>query len=226
MKLLLCKIIISALLLSPSLCFSQYKSENHKEESDQLASWIKKLEECMRHNRSFKASFIHEIFDKNGGKIKKTSGTLLVARKNRLRMTYSNPSENILISDGITVRSYNAKTETVVETSTKKEPFVSILQKILNGNLKSLETNFITRILYEQNLKKTVIELVPRTPSLWVSRLIITLNDKCPSVSRLIIIDKNETLIRLTLKNIELNVATKPELFNLKKIKFFKIIRP
>jgi outer membrane lipoprotein-sorting protein len=135
-------------------------------------------------------------------------GELLVTSEGRLRMVYSEPEGQTLIVDARNVWIVRDGTDAIVTTPLNREPLAQAVVLLLNADPAVLLEHFSVRQIAAPRggSAPVVVSLVPVVATSAVAELLLVLEPSCPSLKRIIIIDRAGTAVRLTFDNVELDV--------------------
>ncbi len=194
---------------------------------DPIEAWLDHGRGCLDGVFSLAADFTQETIHVLGGDMEVMEGTVQLRRGKRIRLEYKKPQRLLVVSDGKVVRAWRPETRTVIEGSSRKDMVALAFGFVLGEQEEeAFDTRFVGGDAEPVEGSRGVIELVPRTPIPLVERILLTMEGSCPSVSRVVLIDRAGTATRFTLTNVKTNTGIGHKRFIFKPPKGAKIIRP
>ena len=192
--------------------------------------WYADVVACYRNCSGFQASFTHEAisaFDKRATPMK---GTIWVANTGLFKMVYRTSASRQVLFDGKKIRGWDSETGVAVEESGKGNALFTGLISRFGAPLSALQAQFDMRTLVKpagdsKNGGYTVVEFVPKAKSNLVQKMVVTLGT-CPSVRRVIVVDRAGNMIRLTFENAKTVKSFPPTTFRLRLPPGTKVVRP
>ena len=198
-----------------------------EEPHDPTATWLKHVRRCVRKVFSLRADFVQEIkYKRDHPEGDVLRGVVEVRRGGRYRLTYKLPEKRLVVCDGQNIWSFDKPTKTAYSASVEGTVLDEALG-LLTGD--ENEVAFLARYLGGASCPdqgKAAIELLPRNKDALVASIIVTLNNQCPCIQRILVVDHAGSVMRLTLNNIETNVGLGKRRFLFKPPKGTKIITP
>ena len=192
--------------------------------------WIAETVDCYQPYEGFHATFVHEfisVLDKRGAPLE---GEIFVAKDGRFNMQYHTPAQKQVVFNGKKIRAWDSGSNLVVEHTGQGNALFESLVTLFGATRAQLASQFRVRRLNDKKTagtsgKYSVIELVPRAASALTQKIVVTLGD-CPTVRRVIIVDRAGNMIRLKLRNIALQKTFDRGTFRFQAPRGIHVVRP
>jgi len=171
-------------------------------QEDPAAAWISHAASCLEGARSLEADFTQEVIHRLDGRSEIARGKLQIKRGKRLRLEYDTPRRALLVSDGSKVRAWDESARTLYESPARGTIVARAVAFALDGpGDGDFEIRWLGGAERPAPGVRGVVELRPAFDSPLASRIAVTLDGACPSLTRLTIVDRAGTATRLTLAN-------------------------
>ena len=187
----------------PYLCLA----ENAENATDK---WLTHLRVACRKVFSVKADIVQEVFAGRGTEqIFRAQGVLEMRRKGRLRITYTAPTNGILVTNQEESWYYNKSNSVAfhlpdgVFLGGDIEPF--FFGKAETEQFEVVHLGGSTDPANEN--EAAVLSLVPVAPDPYIASLLITVHPQVPCIRRVTVVTHRGNIIRITLKNVQYNVG-------------------
>ncbi len=172
------------------------------------------------------ASFVQERLHKLEPRGEVMKGVVKLRRGGRIRVAYSEPARQLIISDGQALWAFDPGQKTAMQGRTAH----SLLPRLFGFLLDDGERDsFVARHLGgdpQPGSGKAAVQLLPRSRDPIVASLVLTLEKKCPCVSRVLVVDHAGVVTRITLARVRTNLGFGQKLFVFKPPPGVKIVQP
>jgi outer membrane lipoprotein-sorting protein len=191
------------------------------------SEWFDAISECYGRHAGIQGAFTHEFLSVHGKSGAPMTGTIQIARTGRFRMAYVAPEQREIVYDGRKVRASGPSLSGVYEYANGEDELFRFLLDLYGKSYETIETQFEIRILRSPSRdKRWVIELKPRKPDPFTSKIIVT-TGHCPTaITRIIVVDRAGNLVRLTFRDITPVNRFPKGLFRLKSSANVPVVRP
>ncbi len=193
---------------------------------DPAKEWIAHLRKCQRGVSGLQASFVQERLHKLETHSEVMKGVVKLRRGGRIRVAYSEPVRRLIVSDGHALWAFDPGQKTAVEGRAAH----SLLPRLFGFFLDDGERDsFVARHLggdTQPGSGKAAVQLVPRNRDPIVASFVLTLENKCPGVSRVLVEDHAGVVTRVTLSKIRTNLGFGQKVFVFKPPPGVKIVQP
>ena len=194
--------------------------------ADKAAShWLKRLRECQKGVFSIRADFVQERFHKLRPSPEKMVGVAEVRRGGRVRLKYLKPTGKTITSDGEVLWAYDQEERTAYKSDAKK----SLINRIFGFILDDGGDAFSSRLLggeTQTGKGPVAIELSGRVEDPAVKKVVLTLDEPCPLITRVLVVDHTGAVTRITLSNIETNVKLGKRRFIFRPPRGTSVVKP
>ncbi len=167
------------------------KAVDPKVAEAKAAEAVKKVQAFYDKTKSFRSPFKQEYVIKAYNKSKTSSGTVVFLKPGKMRWNYTDPKNNLLVSDGQTLRVYEAAEHQMYETAVSKSQYPAALS-FLTGDGK-LEDSFSFEWRDGAGEMKFpggyVLVGTPKAPSTAVQKLFLYVDAATSQVRRVLILD-------------------------------------
>jgi outer membrane lipoprotein carrier protein len=186
------------------------------------AVWAQSLEEVVGRIEStygriqdLRADFSQVSHNKSLGQDIKAEGTVFLKRGGKMRWDYASPSPQQIVSDGKFLWVYTPELNQVNKGEAPKAlagPAGSFL-----AGLGKLREEFTVRFLNPANRTdpsgRPVLDLAPKSPTPFLSRLVLTVDPKDHVVRQAVIYDQLQNTVTMTFNKIATNSGLPDSLF-------------
>jgi outer membrane lipoprotein carrier protein len=186
------------------------------------AAWAQSLEEVVGRIEStygriqdLRADFSQVSHNKSLGQDIKAEGTVFLKRGGKMRWDYSSPSPQQIVSDGKFLWVYTPELNQVNKGEAPKAlagPAGSFL-----AGLGKLREEFAVRFLNPANRTdpsgRPVLDLTPKSPTPFLSRLVLTVDPKDHVVRQAVIYDQLQNTVTMTFSKVATNSGLADTLF-------------
>ena len=218
---------VACIWILAAISLASFPADRLDDQKDPIEAWLDHGRGCFDGVFSLEADFTRETIHSLGGDMEVMEGTVQLRRGKRIRLEYTKPDHRLVVSDGKVVRAWNPETRTVIEGSCGKDMVALAFGFVLQEQkTEAFDARFVGGDAKPTEGSRGVIELIPHTPIPLVERILLTMEGSCPSVSRVVLIDRAGTATRFTLTNFKTNTGIGHKRFIFKPPKGAKIIRP
>lgn len=174
-------------------------------DDDPAAKWLETVTACYENINSIQADFVQERFDKLGAEAETMAGVLQARAGGLARLEYTTPKGRAVISDGKTVWAVDRNEKIAFRQSADKSPLFGVLDFLFKGGARTFAVRFLGG---EKNPGRgsAVLELKPLDSDPFIERVALTLEEPCPCVKRVLVVDRSGSVVRVTLTNTKTNV--------------------
>ncbi len=193
---------------------------------DPASLWLMHVRKCQSGVFSIQADFIQERLHRLNPIDKPMKGTVKARRGGRVRLEYSKPVQRLLVSDGMFLWAFDKKDKTAIRSRADGSLLLRLFELFVDTGQ---GTDFIARHLggaLQPGDGPAAVELVPMSRDPVVSSIVLTLEESCPCLRRVLVIDHSGAVIRVTLDHIRTNVGLVRKLFTFTPPPGAKILRP
>ncbi len=191
------------------------RAESPEEILNRVETFYRKLE-------SLEASFLQEVYWRQGQRVQASGGRIWFCKPDRLRWEYRYPERLLIVSDGQKVYFYLEEDRQVLVYPVEKA-FTSFIWQFFAGKLQ------LSRYFEVLSLKKEdhtyLLELLPREKQGQVSRVKIRIKWPSGEIQEIWSWDFLGNLTHLTFKNTRLNLKMEENLFTFKPPEGVEILR-
>jgi outer membrane lipoprotein-sorting protein len=218
---------VACIWILAAISMASFPGDRLGAQTDPIGAWLDHGRGCLDGVFSLEADFTQETIHVLGGDMEVMEGTVQLRRGSRIRLEYTKPERMLVVSDGKIVRAWRPETRTVIEGSSRKDMVALAFGFVLGEQeTEAFDTRFVGGDAEPMEGSRGVVELVPHTPIPLVERILLTMEGTCPSVSRVVLIDRAGTATRFTLTNVKTNTGIGHKRFIFKPPRGAKIIRP
>jgi outer membrane lipoprotein-sorting protein len=196
--------------------------------SDSAAAWASFARSCFAGVDTVEASVAHEVVHPLGAVDPPRRGTLYVQRGGRFRLEYGAKGSAVVVSDGRAIRAWDPANRIVVEEPFEGSALSAAFALALGGKGRAAAPAM--RWLGggatpDAGLPSALaIELPGSSPS--AVRIAVALAPTCPSLTRIVIADRDRAAIRITLGDVRLGVRFPGRTFAFTPPRGVRVVRP
>ncbi|MDD5309994.1 MAG: outer membrane lipoprotein carrier protein LolA [Deltaproteobacteria bacterium] len=186
--------------------------------------WLTHMRACLAGVWSAEADFTQEIVHPLGPGQHPMEGLVRVRRGGLLRLDYRKPEKTTLVSDGTIIRSYNPATRTVFENPIGQSPLPAVFGMLAGDGPP-------VRLRWLGGAKRpgeglAALELPGPARDPLVARVVATVDEPCPCLRRVLVVDRAGSAVRITLGAVRTNVGLGRGLFVLKAPPGAAVVKP
>jgi len=182
--------------------------------ADPADAWLSHAGRCLKGVFDMEADFTEEVISRHGVEVEAREGTLRLRRKRRMRLDYRRPAGRVVVSDGVVLRAWDPDSETAIEEPIRGEILPLAFAFALDPEgAAGFGARWLGGARAPDGSGPAVVELLPEDPHPLVERIAVTMEPGCPSVSRVVAVDRAGTAIRVTLSDPRTNVGLGARLF-------------
>lgn len=196
--------------------------------SDELtADTVKKVQTVYDGTQTFVSTFKQEYIVKAHNEKKTSSGTVTIQKPGKMDFTYAEPKDNRVVSDGSTLRLYEAANKQMIEQTIDKAQYPAALS-FLAGTGKLADT--FTFVGHTGESMKFpggfVLEGTPKQENRTLAKAFFYVDKATNQVRRLVMIDKQGNRNRFDFEAPRVNEPVKPDQFKFTPPEGTQVIRP
>ena len=148
------------------------------------------------------------------GKTQTSEGIVYFQKPGKMRWEYTNPEQQLLVSDGRTMWFYVADDEQVI-IQNAEDAYGSKTPITFLAGMGKLQNDFYIKLLPEVAGKpEHQLELLPKTPQTDVAKLILTVEPQTCQIVHTAVYDPYGNITDVYLRNLEINMNPAAELFH------------
>lgn len=209
----------AALLLSlSSLCLSVMDARAQQATplpADQTTDLVNKVQGFYDKVTTFSADFEQEYTIKAYNQKKSSSGHVVFAKPGKMDFAYAQPKDNRVVSDGATVRAYEAANKQLWEAPINKAQQPAALAFLTGTGRLDAAFNFQAFDGAVMNFPGgKVLVGTPKTPNPAYDKVLFYIDGASSQVMRVMIIDGQQNRNRFDFKDPKVNLPVAPNQFN------------
>jgi len=176
-------------------------------------AWIAHLQACQKRIFSVEARFTQALVHRLKPETEELSGTVRIRRTGGVRIDYTAPVRRLVVSDGTSLWVYDKETNQALKSRADESLLPALFELFLGpGDRKRFEATYLSGGT-AGGAQVAVISLTPATRDPFVASIVLTLEDRCPSVRRVLVEDHSGSVTRVTLTALKTNVGIGNNLF-------------
>ncbi len=180
---------------------------------DELQTLIDKVQAEYERTDDIYASFTQISHLRSVTKPKESSGMVYFKKPGKMRWEYTNPEQQLLVSDGKTMWFYVAEDEQVI-VQQAEDAYGSKTPITFLSGMGKLQNDFYMSLLAESDPATAYkLELLPKQPQPELAKLILTVDPKTFQIVHTAVYDPYGNITDVYLHNLEINVAPPDEVF-------------
>jgi len=180
---------------------------------DDLQTLINKVQAEYERTNDIYASFTQISHLRSVSKPKESSGMVYFKKPGKMRWEYTNPEQQLLVSDGKTMWFYVAEDEQVV-VQHAEDAYGSKTPITFLSGMGKLQNDFYMSLLPESDPATAYkLELLPKQPQPELAKLILTVDPKTYQIVHTAVYDPYGNITDVYLSNLEINVAPPDDVF-------------
>lgn len=191
------------------------------------AATVTKVQAFYNSTTSFQSDFTQEFFVKSHNVRKESNGTVAFVKPGKMAWTYANPAGNRVVSDGTTLKVYEAANKQMFEQNVDKSQYPAALS-FLTGTGK-LDDSF-TFLMYpgaSMNFPGgTVLVGTPKQASAAYTKVLFYVDAASNQIRRVLIVDAQGNRNRFDFVAPKVNVPVPDSMFTLTVPPGTQIIKP
>lgn len=169
-------------------------------------AWLAHIRECLGSIRSIKGEFIQERIHPLGKQTLVSTGMLEARKRNMFRLSYSDPPGFYLASDGKSLWSYDPIQEVAYKSSINKSIMPQLLDLLSSdGESEDFSISHLGGDIELEQGSRAALEIRPTQVNPYVRSVVVTVNDTCPALEKVLIEEPNGTILRMTLRKLLVN---------------------
>ncbi len=195
--------------------------------SAQTDELVKKVQGVYDSTQTFVTTFKQEYIVKAHNEKRNSTGTMTIAKPGKMDFSYNDPKDNRVVSDGATLRLYEAANKQMVEQTIDKAQYPAALS-FLAGTGKLADTfNFIAHPGESMKFPGgVVLEGTPKQDNRTLTKVFFYIDKQTNQVRRLVMLDPQGNRNRFDFDAPRVNEPVKPETFRFTPPDGTQIIRP
>lgn len=180
---------------------------------DSLQTLIDKVQAEYERTNDIYASFTQISHLRSVSKPKESSGMVYFKKPGKMRWEYTNPEQQLLVSDGRTMWFYVAEDEQVI-VQPAEDAYGSKTPITFLSGMGKLQNDFYMNLLPESDAATAYkLELLPKQPQPELAKLILTVDPKTYQIVHTAVYDPYGNITDVYLSNLEINVAPPDDVF-------------
>ncbi len=227
----LSSIVFAAVLAaaSPFLVAHESRAQGAAEAAPpaQTAQLVTRVQAFYDKTQSFTSDFTQEFFVKSHNVRKQSKGSVTFAKPGKMDWEYAVPKDNRVVSDGSTLKVYEAANKQVFEQAVNKSQYPAALA-FLTGNGK-LDDAFAFQLYSGASFSfpgGQVLIGTPKQATPAYQKVLFYVDDATSQVRRVLIVDGQGNRNRFDFENPRVNVPVKDDRFRFTPPPGTQIIRP
>ena len=180
---------------------------------DSLQTLIDKVQAEYERTNDIYASFTQISHLRSVSKPKESSGMVYFKKPGKMRWEYTNPEQQLLVSDGRTMWFYVAEDEQVI-VQPAEDAYGSKTPITFLSGMGKLQNDFYMNLLPESDSATAYkLELLPKQPQPELAKLILTVDPKTYQIVHTAVYDPYGNITDVYLSNLDINVAPPDDVF-------------
>ena len=180
---------------------------------DSLQTQIDKVQAEYERTNDIYASFTQISHLRSVSKPKESSGMVYFKKPGKMRWEYTNPEQQLLVSDGRTMWFYVAEDEQVI-VQPAEDAYGSKTPITFLSGMGKLQNDFYMNLLPESDSATAYkLELLPKQPQPELAKLILTVDPKTYQIVHTAVYDPYGNITDVYLSNLDINVAPPDDVF-------------
>jgi len=188
---------------------------------------LAKVQSFYDKTTAFSSDFTQEFFVKSHNVKKQSKGKVVFLKPGKMRWDYAEPKDNRVVSDGVTLRVYEAANQQMFEQNVDKSQYPAALSFLIGGGKLAESFNFE---LYEGTAMNfpggQVLVGIPKVPNAAYQKVLLYVDGPTSQVRRVLIIDGQGNRNRFDFANPKVNEPVAPEAFQFAPPPGTSIVRP
>lgn len=180
---------------------------------DDLQTLINKVQAEYERTNDIYASFTQVSHLRSVSKPKESSGMVYFKKPGKMRWEYTNPEQQLLVSDGKTMWFYVADDEQVI-VQPAEDAYGSKTPITFLSGMGKLQNDFYMNLLPESDPTTAYkLELLPKQPQPELAKLVLTIDPKTYQIVHTAVYDPYGNITDVYLSNLEINVSPPDDVF-------------
>ena len=180
---------------------------------DDLQTLINKVQAEYERTNDIYASFTQVSHLRSVSKPKESSGMVYFKKPGKMRWEYTNPEQQLLVSDGKTMWFYVADDEQVI-VQPAEDAYGSKTPITFLSGMGKLQNDFYMNLLPESDPATAYkLELLPKQPQPELAKLVLTIDPKTYQIVHTAVYDPYGNITDVYLSNLEINVSPPDDVF-------------
>ena len=180
---------------------------------DDLQTLIEKVQAEYERTNDIYASFTQISHLRSVSKPKESSGMVYFKKPGKMRWEYTNPEQQLLVSDGKTMWFYVADDEQVI-VQPAEDAYGSKTPITFLSGMGKLQNDFYMSLLPESDPATAYkLELLPKQPQPELAKLVLTVDPKTYQIVHTAVYDPYGNITDVYLHNLEINVSPPDDVF-------------
>ncbi len=188
---------------------------------------VGKVQDFYNKTHSFKSEFTQEFFVKAYNQKKTSKGRVTFSKPGKMEWVYEEPKDNRVVSDGATLKVYEAQNRQMFEQTVDKSQYPAALS-FLTGQGQLTDT-FDFQVLGGQQMQfpgGLVLVGTPKKPTPAYQKVLFYVDAATSQVRRVMVIDGQGNRNRFDFANPQVNVPVQPHQFQFTPPPGTSIVRP
>ena len=196
--------------------------------ADPAAAWSAFARSCFAGVDTVEASVVHEVIHRLGAAEPSRRGSLRVQRGRRFRLEYGGEDPVIVVADGRAIRAWDPSNRVVVEEPVEGSALAAAFALALGGKGAGAgaTVRWIGGGVKPEDGAPAALAIALRGGSPVAARVAVALTPACPSLARILIMDRERTAIRITLGDVRLGVRFPGRPFAFAPPRGARVVRP
>ncbi|GAK53053.1 outer membrane lipoprotein carrier protein [Candidatus Moduliflexus flocculans] len=180
---------------------------------DDLQTLINKVQAEYERTNDIYASFTQVSHLRSVSKPKESSGMVYFKKPGKMRWEYTNPEQQLLVSDGKTMWFYVADDEQVI-VQPAEDAYGSKTPITFLSGMGKLQNDFYMNLLPESDPATAYkLELLPKQPQPELAKLVLTIDPKTYQIVHTAVYDPYGNITDVYLSNLEINISPPDDVF-------------
>jgi outer membrane lipoprotein carrier protein len=182
-----------------------------------LDTIIDQVQQHYEETDDLQASFVQRSLIKSLGQTKESGGLVSFKKPGKMRWEYTEPTQQLLVSDGKTYWLYVPDDEQVI-VQEAEDAYGSKTPITFLSGMGKLQNDFYMKLLPPEVVQESLVsghrlELLPKQPQPDVAKLILTVDEETFQIVHTAVYDPYGNITDVYLQQIEMNFGLPDELF-------------
>jgi outer membrane lipoprotein carrier protein len=193
----------------------------------QTDATVGKVQAFYDKTTTFQSDFSQEFFVKSHNVRKESKGTVTFQKPGKMNWEYSNPAGNRVVSDGTTLKVYEAANKQMFEQPVNNSQYPAALSFLTGSGKLGDAFTFVMYPGKDMNFQGgDVLVGTPKTPTPAYTKVLFYVDSATSQVRRVLIVDGQGNRNRFDFENPKVNVPVPPTAFQFSPPPGTQIIRP